>query len=219
MERLSGGVGAARTVGVVRACILSAALVLVCPGPAAGPQAAGTESWSIAAGNVRVRCRMTVGGSFDAVTSDVSGTLRREASDAGSYTGELRVALATLDTGIGLRNEHLRGTYLELDRGPEFRDAVLSGIVLDEPLPAGDGRHETGFSASLTLHGVQRTVEGEAELRRRNGRMQVEAEFSLSLDAFDIPPPRYLGIGVRDAIDVAVRFEATDGERPSDSGS
>jgi len=162
---------------------------------------------------------MTVGGSFDAVTSDVSGTLRREASDAGSYTGELRVALATLDTGIGLRNEHLRGTYLELDRGPEFRDAVLSGIVLDEPLPAGDGRHETGFSASLTLHGVQRTVEGEAELRRRNGRMQVEAEFSLSLDAFDIPPPRYLGIGVRDAIDVAVRFEATDGEMPSDSGS
>ena len=219
MERLSGGVGAARTVEVVRACVLSAVLVLVCPGPAAGPQAAGTESWSIAAGNVRVRCRMTIGGSFDAVTSDVSGTLRREASDAGSYTGELRVALATLDTGIGLRNEHLRGTYLELDRGPEFRDAVLSGIVLDEPLPAGDGRHETGFSASLTLHGVQRTVEGEAELRRRNGRMQVEAEFSLSLDAFDIPPPRYLGIGVRDAIDVAVRFEATDGEMPSDSGS
>jgi len=219
VERLSGGVGAARTVEVVRACVLSAVLVLVCPGPAAGPQAAGTESWSIAAGNVRVRCRMTIGGSFDAVTSDVSGTLRREASDAGSYTGELRVALATLDTGIGLRNEHLRGTYLELDRGPEFRDAVLSGIVLDEPLPAGDGRHETGFSASLTLHGVQRTVEGEAELRRRNGRMQVEAEFSLSLDAFDIPPPRYLGIGVRDAIDVAVRFEATDGEMPSDSGS
>ena len=162
---------------------------------------------------------MTVGGSFDAVTSDVSGTLRREASDADSYTGELRVALATLDTGIGLRNEHLRTTYLELDRGREFRDAVLSGIVLETPPPAGDGRHETGFSGTLTLHGVQRVVEGEAELRRRNGRMQVEAEFSLSLDAFDIPPPRYLGIGVRDGIDVTVRFEATDDTVRPDGGS
>ena len=198
---------------------LGVALALAALTFAGASNAQGGESWSIAAGDVRVRCRMTVGGSFDAVTSGVSGTLRRQASDAGSYTGELRVALATLDTGIGLRNEHLRTNYLELDRGPEFRDAVLSGIVLDEPLPAGDGRHETGFSAMLTLHGVQRAVEGEVELRRRNGRMQVEAQFSLSLDAFDIPPPRYLGIGVRDAIDVAIRFEATDREMPSDGGS
>ncbi len=156
---------------------------------------------------------MTVGGSFDAVTSDVSGTLRRGPSGLGSYSGELRVALETLDTGIGLRNEHLRSTYLEIDRGPGFRDAVLSGIVLDEPPPAGDRRHETGFSGTLTLHGVQQAVGGEAALRRRNGRMQVEAEFALSLDAFDIPPPRYLGIGVRDTIEVTVRFEATNGER------
>ena len=173
----------------------------------------------MAAGEVRVRCRMTVGGSFDAVTSDVSGTLRREASDTGSYTGELRVALATLDTGIGLRNEHLRTTYLELDRGPAFREAVLSGIVLDEPPPAGNGRRETEFSGTLTLHGVQRVIGGEAELRRRNGQVQVEAEFSLSLDAFDIPPPRYLGIGVRDTVRITVRFDAARDETPLDGGS
>ena len=185
--------------------------------PAAETQpAAGTESWSVAAGDVRVRCRMTVGGSFDAVTSDVSGTLRRETSPTGSYGGELRVDLSTLDTGIGLRNEHLRSGYLEIERGPDFHHAVLAGIVLDEPLPARAGRHESRFSGTLTLHGVQRVVEGEAELRRRDGRMEVEAEFSLSLDAFDIPPPRYLGIGVRDSIDVTVRFEAARDETTSD---
>ena len=201
----------------MRACVLSVALVLVCPGAAAA-QAAGTESWSIAAGDVRVRCRMTVGGSFDAVTSALSGTLRGEPLDP-RYTGELRVDLATLDTGIGLRNEHLRNSYLELGRGPEFLHAVLSGIVLAATPLAYDGRHKTRFSGTLTLHGVQQMVEGEAELRGRNGRMQVEAAFSLSLEAFDIPPPRYLGIGVRDAIDVTVRFDATRGETSSDGGS
>ena len=162
---------------------------------------------------------MTVGGSFDVVTSDVSGTIRRETSQTGSHAGELRVDLSTLDTGIGLRNEHLWSSYLELDRGPEFRHAVLSGIVLDEPPPADNGRHDTGFSGTLTLHGVQQRVEGEAELRRRNGRMQVEAEFSLSLDAFDIPPPRYLGIGVRDTVEITIRFDAARDETPSDGGS
>ena len=198
---------------------IRAALVAVVLGIVGAPAAHGAESWSIAGGEVQVRCRMTVGGSFDAVTSDVSGALRRETPNTGSYTGELRVDLSTLDTGIGLRNGHLRSSYLELDRGPAFRHAVLSGIMLDEPLPAGNRRHETEFSGTLTLHGVQRVVEGEAELRRRNGQMQVEAEFSLSLDAFDIPPPRYLGIGVRDTVEITIRFDAVRDETPSDDGS
>ena len=202
----------------MRACVLSAALVLVCPGLAGAQVAADAESWSVAGGEVRVRCRMTVGGSFDAVTSAISGTLRGEPLDP-RYTGELRVDLATLDTGIGLRNEHLRNSYLELGRGPEFLHAVLSGIVLAATPLASNRRHETRFSGTLVLHGVRRMVEGEAELRQRNGRMQVEARFSLSLDAFDIPPPRYLGIGVRDAIEVTVRFDAARDETSPDGGS
>ena len=195
------------------------ALVLATLGVAGASSARGAESWSIAAGEVRVRCRMTVGGSFDAVTSSVSGTLRREAQNAGTYTGELIVDLATLDTGIGLRNDHLRTRYLDTERGPGFRHAVLSGVALDDPPAERDGRHETRFSGTLVLHGVRRMVEGEAELRQRNGRMQVEARFSLSLDAFDIPPPRYLGIGVRDAIEVTVRFDAARDDTSPDGGS
>ena len=195
------------------------ALVLAFLSIAGASNAGGAESWSVAAGEVRVRCRMTVGGSFDAVTSSLSGTLRREAPGAGAYGGELRVDLATMDTGIELRNGHLRDSYLELDRGPDFLHAVLSGIALDEPPPGRPGRQETRFSGALSLHGVQRPIEGEAELRRRNGRMQVEARFSLSLDEFDIPPPRYLGIGVRDVVRITVRFDAARDERSPDPDS
>jgi polyisoprenoid-binding protein YceI len=181
-------------------------------------RAHGSESWSVASGDLQVRCRLTVGGSFNAVTSAVSGTLGSAAPGADSYQGELRVDLETLDTGIGLRNDHLRASYLETGRGPDFRQAVLSGIVLDDPPPASTGRHTAAFSATLALHGVRRTVEGEAELRRREGRMQVEASFLLSLETFDIPPPRYLGVGVRDAIEITVRFEAADSNVPPDGG-
>ena len=204
-------------VGAVLLLVVLSSAIAAPAGAQTAPGGAG--SWTVAAGDVRVRCRLTVGGSFDAVTSSLSGALRPSASDAAAFSGELRVDLATLDTGIELRNRHLRGDYLEVERGPDFRQAVLSGIVLDDPPPAGGGRRDTRFSGSLVLHGVRRAIEGEAELRRRGGRVQVEAVFPLSLEAFGIPPPRYLGIGVRDAVEVTVRFDAEGVETPSDGRS
>ncbi len=205
--------GKARVAG---AALVAAVLAAGGPVPARAQAASGVEAWTVASGDVRVRCRMTVGGAFDAVTSSLSGTLRPSAPGGASWSGELRVDLATLDTGIALRNDHLRGNYLEVERGPDFRHAVLSGIVLADPPPDRAGRLETRFSGALTLHGVRHAIEGEAELRRGDGRMQVEAAFPLSLEAFDIPPPRYLGVGVRDAVEVTVTFEARGGATPPD---
>ena len=215
-----GRAGASAWPGTAGAVLLLVVLGSAIAAPAgAQTSPGGAGSWTVAAGDVRVRCRLTVGGSFDAVTSSLSGDLRPSANDAAAFSGELRVNLATLDTGIELRNRHLRDDYLEVGRGPDFRQAVLSGIVLDDPPPAGGGRRDTRFSGSLVLHGVRRAIEGEAELRRRGGRVQVEAVFPLSLEAFGIPPPRYLGIGVRDAVEVTVRFDAEGVETPSDGRS
>jgi len=166
------------------------------------------ESWTIASGEVRVRCRLTVGGSFDAVTSQISGALRLENAGAAGLVGKVRVRLDSLDTGMELRNAHLRETYLEVDRGEEFREAVLTAVELAEPFPSGVRGHETGFEGLLSLHGVERRVEGEARLVRREGHLRVEAEFELSLAEFAIPPPRYLGVGVRDELRISITIEA-----------
>lgn len=195
-----------------RAIVIGALVVLAVGG---APGAGAAESWSVAAGNVEVRCRMTVGGSFNIVTTALSGALQLSDPAGADYAGELRVDLTTLDSGLDLRNSHLRDTYLEVERGPEFQSTVLSDLVLDDPLPAGAGRHETRFSATLALHGVQRPVEGEADLRRRDGQVAVEATFAISLEAFDIPPPRYLGVGVRDTVEVTVTFDAARADAPS----
>lgn len=209
---------ALRRPDVFGASFLLAALVSVVTLAAGAQTAPDAESWTVTDGDVRVRCRLTVGGAFDAVTTSLSGTLRSSAPDAGSFSGDLRVDLATLDTGIGLRNAHLREDYLEVERGREFRHAVLSDLVLEEPFPAGAGRSRTRFLGALSLRGVRLEVAGEAELRRRDGRVRVEAEFPLSLEAFGVPPPRYLGIGVRDVVEVTVEFDATTGAPPPDAG-
>ena len=185
-------------------------LLLTTLDPIGARPAGAEEVWRLTSGNVRVRCRLTVGGSFDAATPAISGTLRRAGPDA-SYAGALRVDLVPLDTGIELRNAHLRDNYLEVARGEQFRYAALTGIALADPLPPGTARHETAFSGTLLLHGVEQTVAGEAELSRRDAGIRVQAAFSLSLEAFDIPPPRYLGVGVRDEVRVRVTFDAVRG--------
>ncbi len=174
---------------------------------AAAWPASAEQSWNLTSGNVRVRCRLTVGGSFDAATSAISGTLRQTGPEA-SYAGTLRVDLVPLDTGIELRNNHLRETYLEVARGERFRHAALTGIELAVPLPPDAARHKTPFSGTLSLHGVERAIAGKAELSRRDGQLHVQAAFSLSLKVFDIPPPRYLGVGVRDEVGILVTFDA-----------
>lgn len=191
------------------ATLLPATLDLVAARPANAE-----EFWTLTSGNIRVRCRLTVGGSFNAATSAISGTLRQTGPEA-SYAGTLRVDLVPLDTGIELRNNHLRETYLEVARGERFRHAALTGIELAVPLPPDAARHKTPFSGTLSLHGVERAVAGKAELSRREGRLRVQAAFSLSLKVFDIPPPRYLGVGVRDEVGILVTFDAVSGTSPA----
>ena len=186
---------------LVRDIVLWALVVLALSLPAEAQE----TSWRIMSGEVRVLCPLTVGGSFDATTTVLEGAVAVDAS--GRLTGALSVDLATLDTGIVLRDTHLRDTYLEVDRGQNFAHAVLSGIALDGADPRMfEG--ETAFSATLRLHGVERPVSGVAELIRTPDGIGVVAHFPIALQDHAIQSPRYLGVGVSDQLQAEVRFLA-----------
>ena len=113
--------------------------------------------------------------------------------------------LRTLDTGIGLRNEHLRENYLEVGKGAGFDRATLSEIDLNgfnPDTPEGKG----SFTAMLSLHGVSKAVTGVVEIRQSGAGLRVKASFPINLPDYRIRQPRYLGVGVTDAIRVEVAF-------------
>lgn len=171
----------------------------------AGAAAGEANTWRVEQGEVRVVCPMTIGGSFDATTTSLRGTLRGGAGGTRTLDGSLAVDLRTLDTGIGLRNEHLRENYLEVEKGPQFEMATLSAIGLgglDPNAPEGRGT----FTGSLTLHGVTQPVTGQVEVRQTGAGLRVKASFPVALMAYGIPKPRYLGIGVKDTVVVEVAF-------------
>src|SRR5574339_134056 len=96
----------------------------------AGTTVMTANTWRVGQADVRVICPMTIGGSFDAKTTALSGSVTASATGS-RVDGTLAVDLRTLDTGIGLRNEHLRNNYLEVDKGPRFDTASLSEIDLN----------------------------------------------------------------------------------------
>ena len=92
-----------------------------------------------------------------------------------------------------------------MGKGPGFDTATLSEIDLNgfnPDAPEGKG----SFTGVLTLHGVTQTVTGAVDVRQAGAGLRVKASFPVDLADYGIPKPRYLGIGVKDTVQVEVVF-------------
>jgi polyisoprenoid-binding protein YceI len=117
-------------------------------------------------------------------------------------TGALHVDLETLETGIGIRDRHMRNNYLEVQKGEGFAVATIEDIRIEKL----EGK--TTFKGVLKLHGQRKEVSGTAELKQQDGRVRVQAQFPIRVSEFAIPEPTYLGVGVKDEIVVKVSMTA-----------
>ncbi|HYU41824.1 MAG TPA: YceI family protein [Vicinamibacteria bacterium] len=183
------------------------ALAVAAALPVAG-SAAEMPAYRVVRGEVRVLCPVTVGGSFEAVTTSLSGTLGIAALRPAVLRGDLTVDLSSLDTGIALRNAHLRDKYLEVDKGGDFATAVLSDVRLDK-VEASTFKGRTPFTGMLRLHGTRRPVSGRADIRFEGADVRVAASFPVRIDDYGIAPPRYLGVGVKNEVQVKVSLLVT----------
>jgi polyisoprenoid-binding protein YceI len=173
------------------------------------------EAYHVTGGKIDVACSLTVGGGFDAISKSLSGELSvpPAAGTAVAVQGTLRVDFQTLETGIGLRDRHMREEYLEVGRGEDFSTATFSDLRIEKL----DGK--TVFTGTLSLHGQSKGVSGSAELQRRDGSVRVQARFLLRMSEFQIPSPTYLGIGVRDDMQVSVTLTAVPSTTRISSGA
>lgn len=186
-----------RLVGHAGLLVLLASSTLAAEGP----------SWRIERGDVRIMVPLKPGGAFTATTPFLNGNVTLEVGKPSRLVGEISVDLATIDTGINLRNRHLREKYLEVAKGEGFNKAVLSEIHLDDADSAGfEG--STGFTGTMLLHGTKQQVTGKAEIHPNGPGRQVRAEFPLVLTDFGVTPPEYLGVGVGSRLIVKVAFTA-----------
>ena len=189
------------TVGC-RGIVASSVVLSLCLAPVCR---AAEAPWHVARGQVRIVVPLKPGGAFEATSSALGGALTPGAGKPLPLTGELVLDLSTVDTGIDLRNHHLRDKYLEVGKGRGFDKAALSEVVVSDAAGT-DFLGRSGFTGTLLLHGVRKPVSGTAEFRRAGTATQVEASFPLTLTDFSIEPPVYLGVGVANRVMVKVQL-------------
>jgi polyisoprenoid-binding protein YceI len=191
--------------------LLGAALVGLL---AASGLAAEVPSWRLERSEVKILVPLKPGGAFAATTTALTGTLTLEGAKPARLAGDVSMDLSTIDTGIALRNQHLKENYLEVAKGEGFNKAVLSDINLPEVGgETFDGT--TPFTGTLLLHGVKKPVAGTVEIHSEGTSRRVRAEFPLVLTDWAVTPPEYLGVGVGSRLLVKVTLIATPVRLPT----
>src|SRR5262245_53986728 len=120
--------------------------------------------------------------------------------------GSIEFDLETLETGIELRDRHMKEQYLQTSRFPR---AVLKLEGVDaKRLADSTGSVSLPFRGMLSLHGVDKPVAGEAKVSQAGSRLGTVATFEIQLGDFGIEVPKYLGITVAEKVQVKVAFSA-----------
>jgi polyisoprenoid-binding protein YceI len=118
------------------------------------------------------------------------------------------VPLSELQTGIALRDRHMREKYLEVAKYP---DAVLALPWSAVKLPE-DGRSLDGTApGTMTLHGKSHEVQVRYRIARSGASYQVSGNIPLDIRHYGIEMPSYFGVTVQPEIETSATFNA---ERP-----
>lgn len=122
--------------------------------------------------------------------------------DGKKATGTFEFQVASLDTGIDLRNEHMREKYLQVKEYPTAKLEIKNLELKEEFSAAKPKVGDTPFEGELTLHGVTKPITGTFSV---GDRRDVTAAFKIKLSDYKIDVPKYLGVTVADEVTVDVK--------------
>jgi len=130
---------------------------------------------------------------FTGKTNKVTGTIDLDPAQLGENIAvHVEVDMASLTTGSGLRDRHMRENHLNVDKFPTavFTGGSISNLSAHE-LTAG--QVVTGVIAGeMDLHGVKKTLSAPIEMSLSGETLHVVAHFPVALADFSIPRPQML---------------------------
>jgi hypothetical protein len=124
-------------------------------------------------------------------------------NEKGLIEGFFQLPLDKLDTGIPLRNKHLRENYLDIASFPTAKLTLKEAEMFNEQVNGKFGK-QNKFVAALEMHGKEVSItDGIYEVKGN----KVTAKFSIDLPAFDVERPSFMGIKVVDKVHLTITLE------------
>ncbi len=120
-------------------------------------------------------------------------------------SGGFTVDLEKLETGISLRDRHMKEKYLEVGKFPKA-ELKLTSLKLPKALDGSNVAYkEIPFEGSFKVHGVEKPVKGTADVTVDGGKLSGVATFAIKLSDFKIDIPKFAGITMAEDVKVVTR--------------
>lgn len=116
------------------------------------------------------------------------------------------VDLATLDTGIGLRNRHMRDEYLETDKYPY----ASYGGKLTEVSTNDDGSLNITSTGTFRLHGVEKKINIDGVITKTENGYTASSRFTVKLEDYNIERPQFMLLKIGEVIQLDIQFYAKE---------
>ena len=138
------------------------------------------------------------------VSTDAAGDLTVDPAKPADAKGTFRVEVASIRTGVDLRDEHLKGdAWLDAKKTPH----------IDKLAP--NTTHDATVTGKFTMHGVTREVTTKAKVRwtpaagASKDTMRIVASFTVKLEDHKVSVPQIVRLTVAPEIQVNVDLHAT----------
>lgn len=153
------------------------------------------------------------------VNSAVSGELTVDPANLAATRGRVDVAVASMRTGIDLRDEHLRGPDW-LDAGSHPNATLEITGVEGATALTGEGVQRVTIRGRFTLHGVTRDITAQAQVRlmRNNEELRgqgitgdlirAQASFEIQLSDYQVSISAPVRLKVSNTIRINVTIRA-----------
>jgi len=141
---------------------------------------------------------------FEGVTNSVDGYLYWEGDDLLNQS-ELyfEVDLNTVDTGIGLRNRHMRENYLHTDKHPKTH--FTAKLIKAEK--KNDSEYEVEAEGKFFVHGVEKEKKIVGKIVKiDNNKYKVSAKFVVALSDYNIEVPSIMFYKIDENMDLIIEF-------------
>ncbi len=166
------------------------------------------ETYQIDSEQSVVTLRMTHSllGRFDTNARDaLMGQIRVDTAKNQLVVGRLEFKPEKLSSLISLRDDHLKEDYLEVKKFPliVFEGATLSIYSKAKSPPDGES-----FKGKVTVKGQTEEIQGHSKVTFEEDSLKGEVKLKLKITQFPIKNPKYMGVGVKDDVEVLIDLRA-----------
>lgn len=140
---------------------------------------------------------------FEGITDKIDGYLFSKDDDT-IVESEIyfEVDLASINTGIGMRDRDMRENYLETDKYPY---ATYKGVI-KSLVPSGESKFNVNTMGVFSVHGKEKPLSVTAQITNDGDGYKISSEFSVFLKDYDIDVPKLMFMKVNEEIKLRLDF-------------